>query len=441
MKGARTVNQSAFRWAGISLVSLGITSVAHALEYAFDVEAGVGYTDNAARASAGEERSETLGVVELTSDLQQTTTRLTAILRSDLQFVTYGGDALDDETLGGIDLALDYTLVPRVLGWIFIETFGQQATDPFRAVGALNRENVNYATTGPRITAPLGPRNFMEFTVLRSTVSYEESSFDNDRDTRQVAIGRRVSEHGTVSIIRSDQAVSYEQSSPQNANFETKQSFVRWQSEAPRTSAQFDLGEMELDIPAGLMSEPLVRASITRQLSSATFLSLDASRLFSDAGESFRGFQGSGLHVGAPQDVVGTAEPFEDRQISIGLTRDREATGLDFRIGRSEELGLFDASSNSRDVSVIDAEVSRQFNQLWTGTAGLTLRRREFLGVDQVDDETYVELNLERALGRRMSLGINLDSFDRESTAVGGNIKERRIFLTMVYSPLTAGDN
>jgi hypothetical protein len=439
MKRARIVNQSACKWAGISLVGLGLPSIAHALEYNFGVEGGVGYTDNAARAPAGGEVSETLGVIELTSDLQQMTNRLTAILRSDLQFVTYGGDTLDDETIGGIDLALDYTLVPQVLGWIFIETFGQQATDPFRVVGTLNRENVNFATTGPRITAPLGPRNFMEITALRSTVSYEENPFDNDRDSRQVAIGRRVSERRTASIVYSSQAVSYEQSSPLNTDFDTRQLFVRWQSEAPRTSAQADLGEMELDVAGEIRKEPLVRASITRQLSSSTLLSLDAARLFSDAGESFRQFQGSGLHVGAPQDVIGTAEPFEDRQISIGLARERDATGLAFRIGRSKEM--FEDTGRSRDVSMFEGQVSREFNEFWTGTADFILRRREFVGTGQVDDETYLELGLERTLGRRTSVAINVDTFDRESTGIGGSIKESRVFLTVTYSPQATGNN
>jgi hypothetical protein len=433
------MSQSPSRWAGISLAFLGPSLVANGLEYNFGVEAGVGYTDNAARAAAGEELSETLGVVELTSDLEQMTNRLTAVLRSDLQFVTYGGDALDDETIGGIDLALDYTLVPQVFGWIFIETFGQQATDPFRAVGALNRENVNYATTGPRITAPLGSRNFLELTALRSVVSYEDSPFDNDRDARQVAIGRRVTERGTASIVYSTQAVEYEQSSARNADFDTRQLFVRWQSEAPRTTTQVDLGEMELDVPTGLRTEPMVRASIARQLSSATVLSLAASRLFSDAGESFRRFQGSGLHVGAPQDVVGTAEPFEDRQISMGFARDREATGMDFHVGRSREI--FEDAGRSRDVSIFEAQFFRSFNEFWSGTADLILRQREFVGTSQVDDETYLEFGLERVLGRRMSIGINVDSFDRESNGEGGHIKERRVFLTLTYSPRTAGNN
>jgi hypothetical protein len=138
---------------GLVASLLSATGVS-ALEYSIGIETGVGYSDNAARARDGDEASATLGLLQVTTDLEQTTQRLTAFLRSDLQFATYSGDRFDDETIGGVDLAVDYSIVPRILAWIFVETFGQEATDPFRAVSVFNREDVK-STTPRRVRGSL----------------------------------------------------------------------------------------------------------------------------------------------------------------------------------------------------------------------------------------------------------------------------------------------
>jgi hypothetical protein len=439
MSVSRVLRRAASRRVVGSIACSLLCSAANALDYNLDVEAGVGYTDNASRAPQGQEIPETLGLIELSANLEEITDRLTAILRSDLQFATYLRDNFDDETLGGIDLAVDYALVPEILDWVFVETFGQQATDPFHAVGTLNRENVNYATTGPRITAPLGPRNFMEVTALYSTVSYEQNPFDNDRISRQVSAGRRLSDRRSASIVYSEQSVSYDQPSVQVVDFDTEQWFLRWQSEAPRTDVQLDVGETTLLLPTRESQEPLLRASITRQLSSSTALLLDAGRLFADAGESFRQFQGSSIDVGASQDVIGTAAPFEDRYVSLGLSRQREASRMEFRVGRSKEI--FGDSSLDRELATFQAELSREFGDAWSSTASFIVRRREFLAVNQIDDEVYARLSVDRVFSRKFSFAINVDAFDRKSTALGEDTEEQRIFVTLTYTPRTSGSD
>ena len=106
-------------WAALAV------GVAHGVEIEAEFNVGVGKSDNIARTSDNE-IDETIGVAGLRFGLTEQTNRLYVDVQSRFDYLYYKDGTYDNELVGGLVGALEYTLIDERLTWVVENNFGQQ---------------------------------------------------------------------------------------------------------------------------------------------------------------------------------------------------------------------------------------------------------------------------------------------------------------------------
>ena len=90
----------------------------------YEVEAGVGHTDNITRVETGE-TDETLATIGTRVDWTEDTRRLAADVFADLDYVEYLDGTYDGEIVGTADADLNFGIIPERIIWQVQDSFGQ----------------------------------------------------------------------------------------------------------------------------------------------------------------------------------------------------------------------------------------------------------------------------------------------------------------------------
>ena len=392
----------------------------------------LGYSDNPARLPPGREVDETLNLLHVRAGIEDTTSRLRKIIRSDLQYASYAKNHFEDENVSGVDMFLAYDIVPRRFVWSLTDNYGQQLRDPFRTLGPGNRENINYLTTGPQLTVPFAGRYFMVVSAQHSDVNYSESPLDNSRLSSQFGFGRRVSDTRSVSLIYQADDVEYAEASA-GPDFKNEQAFFRFDSANARGTFQLDIGESALKSTDRDDAEPLVRLMFDRRVAQTLEMSVQVGRHFSDAGEAFRRFQGSEPDIGTSPDILGTGDPFLTQYASLHLTADRRRGSLYVGVTLSDE-DYQNVTEANRRLSRIGFGATRQFTRLWRGIAQFDYERREFLEIDRTDNDRTLTLGIDRLVGPRLAVGGRALVYERRTNAIDAGAKENQIAFQASYT-------
>jgi len=129
-----------------------------AAELSYGVDVGVGQTDNVARVST-DEQDETIASVGAQLRLDHESRRLRANVETRLEYRDYLDNTYDGEVVGNLLANGVFAFVEDRFTWTVTDTFGQTTQNQFAPSTPDNRANVNYLSTGPDFTLPLGSRN------------------------------------------------------------------------------------------------------------------------------------------------------------------------------------------------------------------------------------------------------------------------------------------
>ncbi|MGQ0384056.1 MAG: hypothetical protein ACT4UP_05140 [Gammaproteobacteria bacterium] len=417
----------------VAILSM-LAAAAAAQETHFSISVGATYSDNVGRTGAGEE-DEVMPEAGMQFSIQRTG-RLTTDVAMDLQYRTYSDDAFDDELLGGVDGSLVYDFVPGRFSWSVQDNFGQSFIDRQAVETPDNRQNLNYFTTGPRITLPLGARTELTLSGTWSQIAYEESNFDNERLGGQLSLSRSLSDTSSLSVNASTQSVEFDEVPP-NTDYDLHSAFLAWEASGARTTLSLQGGITRLRNFGDNTDGPLADLALTRKIGARSTLTLNAGTRLFDTADAFRHDRGLGGIGLGNEDVVASQDPFQQDYLTVNWSIEGARTSL--------QLGADWRSEDRETVTALDrkhvgahAGVSRRIGPRLTASLNADYRDEAFDTNDVDFDEWSAGVGLDWSLSS--AIGIALRAAHHEGsgdTSAGTGLRdfaENRYTLRLTYS-------
>lgn len=421
------------RLAKIAFVApLAFASSAGAANLAYNLESGIGHSDNIARTPVNE-IEEDIASAGLEFSLDHATPRLSADLIGNFAWYDYLDDTYDSELLGNFTGDAAFDIVRERLQWVVADNFGQVLTDPFAPATPDNREYINYFTTGPNVVLGLGSQTRLRIGARYSKTSYEDSPFDSDSTLGEVALLRMLSSASSLSLNVRAQQIEYDEQAL-NADFDQSEAFLRYEAEGVRTVLSMEAGYTETDQEAADDPESglLFRLDASRRISASSTVVLGLGHEFSSSGAAFASTQSAaGVGVGA---VPGrqTVDPFTNEYVTLGWTFQRNRTGFDL-FGSWNDQSYEDNPLQDQTLTSLSAGVHRDLST--TMRLALTGRYGE-ADFDQPDsnyEEMSAGLTFSWRLSRSLSLQLTYDYYDRTSDIADSEYTENRYWLSLAF--------
>ncbi|MEY4760426.1 MAG: hypothetical protein RLZZ200_282, partial [Pseudomonadota bacterium] len=249
--------------AALLVPAIAVPASAVAADVQLSTDIGVGTSDNILR-TATDKRSETIEQVGLQFSVQNQTRRFDADVRGDLAFLNYDKNSFSSELVGNAGAAFKLDLVEDRLSWSLDDVFGQTRRDPFAVVTPLNRENVNYFSTGPNARIHLGSADRLLASARYGKVSYETSLYDTDRLSMQAGYQHDLSPVSQLGVNISHERVDPQDSGSLFQSYARQEAFARYTLGGSRTKASLDVGASRVD-RSGLADDgAVVRLELSR---------------------------------------------------------------------------------------------------------------------------------------------------------------------------------
>jgi hypothetical protein len=283
--------------------------------FSWYTELGAEKSDNIARTPT-DEIDETTGIGRLGLDIETKRPRLQADIAADLEYRDYLDRDFNSEIAGGLDGVVDYAFIPERFSWVIEDNYGQIAKNRQVADRPDNREQMNFLSTGPEITIPLGARTRFEISGRYTDTYLEDSIQDNNAVIGTVSLARAFSEQTSLSLNAGASKTEFDDplSFP---DYDTRQASLELQINAPRTQLVLEGGylEYEQDGAPDTSDYAMARIDLTRQIGARSQLRLVAGTAPASTGESFR----------RDQQVMGIGDGPEAAQAASDIFRSDDA--------------------------------------------------------------------------------------------------------------------
>jgi hypothetical protein len=414
-----------------SAIALLAASSADSADFSYLASLGANQTDNIRRTPTAQE-SETIGTAGLQFSLGQLTPRLQADVVGNLAYNEYLDNTYDSEVLGNFRADASFALIPQRLEWVFADNFGQVLTDPFAPVTPDNRENINYLSTGPDLTLGLGEATRLQVGGRYALTTYETSPLDSDNITAQLGLIRMLSSSSQVSINARNQSVSYDKVA--NADYDQTDAYLRYQVAGARTRLALDAGYSRLDSDSASDTEggALIRLDISRRVSAASIVTLNAGREFMSSGGTFAATQGASIIDLGTTPGRQTVQPFISDHASVGWIFNRFRTGLSL-LGTWTDESYRDTPALDQTLATFNGTVQRQLAQNTSLALNTSYTQASFDQPGGDYDEWSAGLSFAWRLSRNLSISAGYTHWDRSSDLPLSNYTENRFSLLFGY--------
>jgi len=407
-------------------------TVVSAANVAYDASLGMGHSDNIRRTSTNEV-DENIAAAELHFSLDQHSSRLQADAIGNFSYAEYLEDTFDSELLGNFAGNARFGFVPQRVEWVVSDNFGQVLGDPFSPLTPDNRENINFFSTGPDLTAAFGSRTRLRFGARYSLTNYEDRPLDSDSLSGELSLLRQLSGASTVSVHARQQQVEYDQAAL-NADYDQFDAFGRYDISGARTDLSVDLGYTQIDRDAAVDTEDslLFRLDAARRLTASSTATLTAGREFANSGSAFSADQAGNI-IGLDA-VPGrqTPQPFTNDYATLGWRFARNRTGVSVSAGWSNRV-YEDATALEQTLTTVGVQFRRDLSSRST----LTLNGAYASGDFETQGD-YEDISARAALRWRLSSTLALDAtvahFRRSSDVPAGDYTENQIWLSLAYT-------
>jgi hypothetical protein len=415
--------------AATAIAWLFCVPAAHA-DLNYGVSVGVGHSDNIERVPEAE-TDETIGTAGVELDWVERTRRLEADVSVDLSYFKYFDDTFESEVVGTADGSVKFAIVPQRLRWLVQDTFGQAQRDPFTPITPDNREDLNYFTTGPELTMPLGSAATLRAFALLSRSTYEVSPLDSDRTSFGFGVVRQVSQRSSLSVNGTSQDVDFKASGASDYNL--RSAFLNYSTSGSRTTLDADFGYSWLEPDDGEESGgPLAKLTVRREVSASSVINLELGTRFTDAAESLRGALEGGA-VGGP-DISSSSDPFVSRTASLGWSFHRNRTGVSVGASYSEDE-YENQTSLDRTRLTYQASFNRHLNPALDVELQATLNDEDYANADVQADDMNLLARVNWRAGRTITLSLSFERADRDTSNGLNEFVENRAMLTVAYRP------
>lgn len=367
-----------------------------------DASVGVGRSDNIARTSNGE-RSATIGSAGFQFSVLEQTRRIDVDLIGDLSWLDYAGDTYASEVVGAATGRIRLDLARDRLHWVVEDRFGQTRRDLFSVPNPLNRENVNYFSTGPDVRLALGAPVNLLLGGRYSLVDYEESLADSSRLSGWGGVEYMLSSTARASVNASTERIEPRGSSIASP-YDRRAGYLRYALAGRRTSLALDAGVNRVQGGDATHSDLLLRVELGRDLGRLSRLTVRLGHEITDPGATL-GLAPDG-QLSMPDlgdaNLVQSSQPFDNRYVDAQWRIAGRRTAIDVLAGFSAEDYRGETTLDLRRVS-LGASVSRTLRARTSATAGVRYNRNDYRsGAGDNEDVTYtaaLSWSVGRALG------------------------------------------
>jgi hypothetical protein len=408
------------------------------LDYGVDV--GVGETDNVTLVS-NNKISQTLTIADLDFALQEQRRLFDITAKGDFSDLYFLQGAYGNELIGRFDGVAHLALVPERIAWVLQDDFGQAQLDPFAAMTPTNRENINYASTGPDATFRLGGTGFVNLSARYARTQYETSPFDNNQYEGTIALGRLLSARSSVSldgtierVLFDDTAINPETNTATNTDFNRTSLYGHYELQGARTEIMANLGVTQVDQKGQSFSGPSSKLQLSRVLSTAAKLTFAAGRDITDASAGFSNVQPGAIGgIGtAPATVSSMNYTITYASAQWQYTRNRTTMALS---GRWEKDAYDGQPLSDLARGTAEFRVDRQLTPVLSLQIRGSIYRTDYANVDYSETDALIGGSLIFRKGRGTEIRLRCDHTSRDVTGIGSGYTENRIFLTLGYKP------
>lgn len=396
----------------------------------YEIQVGVIESDNIQRLPSGGS-DETIGVAELALDWHAKRPWLDVDVDADVSHLDYFPATYSGQFIGNFLGQAQFKLVPQYLSWSFADNFGQAPVEPLAPITPANIENINYFSTGPTLSVPLGRATLLDITGQYGRVDYQVSPLDSTVLTGGVGLVHELSSLASISLNARDERVEFKDDQL-NPNYDREEAFARYDTKGSRTELGIDLGYSRLRMPGASQGIPLARLDLSRRLSASSTIGVAVGHDYSDGADSFRMVQAVGGATLNTQPIVDAAAPFVSSYGTLAWNFKHARTTFDFTASYFRDRYQTDATLNN-DRTVIDARLARQITSVLQLALTEDMVRWQFTNESENATTTDTVLQLTWRAGSRVSVFLAYYLAKGSGNFPGFQYTENRVWLSIGY--------
>ncbi len=368
--------------------------------------------------------------VGLLLGLGRTSPRLDASIASDLEYRTYSVDTVEDETVGTLEASADVDIVPDRFSWLFTDEYGQGSMDPFFAERPGNRESLNVATTGPRLTLPFAGRTSLNMSADYSVRRYDEAVTANSDSTEyELGLFRQTRRTVQVGIVAATNEIEYTELTAPSPQIDRLS--LRYIKTLPSGTMTAEVGRNEVTAGTLVNEEPLFDFAWNRTIGSRSQVNVIAARRFTDSGGLLT--TDDALLVGSV--ILSAPNPLEAKRVTAQYLLTGERTSFSVLLGTAQFRYVGDTTLDN-DSNEAQIDYTRTVSQRLMFGASYELVDRDFqenASTAPHDKDSTLSAWVNRGLGRHFAVGLAIAKYTR-----GGiqSFDERRYEVRLAYSPI-----
>jgi hypothetical protein len=389
-------------------------------------------SDNIARAESGEV-SGSYDNLGLLLGLLHVSPRLDASIDSNLEYRRYSLESIEPETVGSLAAMAEIDLVADRFSWMFSDDYSQGSMDPFSAARPGNRESLNVASTGPRLTLPMGRRTSLSLAGDYSERRYDQSTGANsDSLLYQVDLFRQATRTTRLGLVANSNEIDYTELDVPAYQIDSLS--LQYDKTLARGTVTANIGTNELSFGATSNDEPLFIFEWERSLATRSQLSIVGVRQFTDTGGLLTGAGRGGTSVGPEDNIFVSADPLEEKRLSMSYALTMTRGRLTATLGRVEYRYVGDTRLDNDTTEAQLAFIRTISRRLRFGVTYNELNR-DFanVGARAHDKDATLSSWVNRSLGTKFSVGFAVSRYERSGAESFG---ERRYEVRFGYSPV-----
>jgi hypothetical protein len=288
-------------------------------EVAFRASVTATYSDNPARTVSGESATALDGLIGLRLAHQSPDFFADGDL-SVIQRTYVEGAALPSETIPNGYLNLQIGPAAGPFNWTVADNFGQISTQPFAALVASDRQNVNILSTGPNLRIPFGSRDFLDLSGRYGLDTFGDTSLDQHSYFGQADLEHEIASGSRAGLVYSYQRIDFRVAQPSPADIE--EGYAKYSLAGARTYVVLEAGVDELaEATLPSHSTAHVLALLQRHLTERLTFEAAYRHAYIDTGSAFVASTRDNFTSGTDQNVESLAIPFEESQGYAQLSR------------------------------------------------------------------------------------------------------------------------
>jgi len=404
----------------------------------YGVTAGLGESDNV-NLSPTHPRAQTLSALNLFFGVIRSGSRLDLNATGNFSDTDYLEGAYSNQVLGRFDGLADVTLWEHHFKWMVRDDYGDSQINVLESLTPLNLQRVNIFSTGPDLTLEPTLSSFVEMQGIYSRNTWQDDPFSGNTETGSLTVGHTFSPAASISLVGQIEQERFDNTSV-NLDYQVHEYYAHYSVREARTRLDLQAGVAQANDRGSWSSSPLVRASLTRNISPYSTISIAGGRDFNNAMGSFASLDSGvtgGTAIGAATQTTGNARHTYGN-LTWGYTRLRTDIYL---MGGWERLAYDVQSKYNYTLGDVGLNLSRHLTPRLSANIMATVDRGDYGNQGFTNSYGTAGAGLVYRPGSWIVIYGRYDHQFRNSSGLARTFgyDENRIFIMFGYYPHSSG--